>query len=116
MDKRSLYGTVLVVKWLRIHPEIQEMQVQSLVRELRSHMLRATRCSYQGCMPQLESLCTQGKSHMPQLRPDTAKQVNKDQKISLYILDAYTHLHIYELNSLIYRICFKTEQENVDGR
>ena len=24
-DKRSLYGTVLVVKWLRIHPAIQEM-------------------------------------------------------------------------------------------
>ena len=57
-DKRSLYGTVLVVKWLRIHPAIQEMRVQSLVRELISHMLWATRCSYQGRMPQLESLCT----------------------------------------------------------
>ena len=53
---------------------------------------------------------------MPELRPDTAKQMNKYQKISLYILDTYTHLRIYELNSLIYRICFKTEQENVDGR
>lgn len=53
--------------------------------------------------------------HMPQLRPDTAKQMNKYQKVSLYILDTYTHLHTYELNRLIYRICFKTEQENVAG-
>ena len=33
-------GTSLVVQWLRIHLPMQETQVQSLVGELRSHILR----------------------------------------------------------------------------
>ena len=32
-------GTSLVVQWLRNHLPMQGMQVQSLVGELRSHML-----------------------------------------------------------------------------
>ena len=31
-------GTSLVIQWLRIHLAMQEMHVQSLVGELRSHM------------------------------------------------------------------------------
>ena len=33
-------GTSLVVQWLRIHFPMQGTRVRSLVRELRSHMLR----------------------------------------------------------------------------
>ena len=32
-------GTSLVVQWLRFHPVVQGTRVQSLVRELRAHML-----------------------------------------------------------------------------
>ena len=42
-------GISLVVQWLRICPEMQGTQVQSLVGEQRSHM------------PQLESPCTERK-------------------------------------------------------
>ena len=35
--------TSLVVQWLRIGLLIQEMQVWSLIRKLKSHMLRATK-------------------------------------------------------------------------
>ena len=44
------HGTSPVVQWLRIHLVIQETQVQSLFRELRSHML----CSSKAYPPQLE--------------------------------------------------------------
>ena len=33
-------GISLVVQWLRIHLPMQEMQVQALVAELRSHVLQ----------------------------------------------------------------------------
>ena len=39
-------GTSLVVQWLRIQFPIQEMWVQSLVRELRSHICEATKIYY----------------------------------------------------------------------
>ena len=35
----TIYGTSLVVHWLGLYLLLQGMQVQSLVRELRSHML-----------------------------------------------------------------------------
>ena len=36
---KSMYvGTSLMVQWLRFHPPMQGVQVQSLVRKLRSHM------------------------------------------------------------------------------
>jgi len=44
------FGTSLVVQWLRIHLPMQETQVQSLVGELRSHILRGN----QAWVPQLE--------------------------------------------------------------
>ena len=43
----------LEVQWLRIHLQMQETQVQSLVRELRSHMPRGN----QVCAPHLLSPC-----------------------------------------------------------
>ena len=33
----SFLGTSLVVQWIRIHLPLQEMQVRSMVREVRSH-------------------------------------------------------------------------------
>jgi hypothetical protein len=38
--KNVVVGTSLVVQWLRIHLPMQGKQVQSLVRELGSHMSR----------------------------------------------------------------------------
>ena len=38
ISKNRWARTPLVVQWLRIHPPMQEVGVQSLVRELRSHM------------------------------------------------------------------------------
>ena len=38
LNKNDLGGTFLVVQWLRLHLPMQGVQVQSLVRELRSHM------------------------------------------------------------------------------
>ena len=42
MFKADHWGTSLVVQWLRICLPKQGTQVQSLVRELRSHMPRNT--------------------------------------------------------------------------
>ena len=59
----------LVVQWLRICLLIQETQVQSLVGELRSHML----WDNEACALQLKSLCTAATertcstAHVPQL-------------------------------------------------
>ena len=47
-------GTSLVVQWLWIHLAMQETQVQSLDRELRSHMSQS---KYWACTLQVESLC-----------------------------------------------------------
>ena len=49
--------------------------VQSLVRELRSHMLQLRAYTLQ-----LEVLMTQWRSHVPQLRPGTAKEIKKNLK------------------------------------
>jgi len=38
-SKPPLFRTSLVVQWLRLHISAQEVWVQSLVGELRSHML-----------------------------------------------------------------------------
>ena len=38
-SQNMLIGTFLVVRWLRLHLPMQEVQVWPLVRELRSHML-----------------------------------------------------------------------------
>ena len=38
--KNQFIGTFLVVQWLRIRLPMQATQVQSLVGELRSHVLR----------------------------------------------------------------------------
>ena len=38
--KETSMGTPLAVQWLRFHLPVQELWVQSLVRELRSHMPR----------------------------------------------------------------------------
>ena len=40
--QKSLFGTSLVVQWLRIHLAIYGIWVQSLVKELRSHMLHSS--------------------------------------------------------------------------
>ena len=40
--QKSLFGTSLVVQWLRIHLAIHRTWVQSLARELRSHMLHSS--------------------------------------------------------------------------
>ena len=59
----------LVVQWLRICLLIQETQVQSLVGELRSHML----WDNEACALQLKNLCTAATertcstAHVPQL-------------------------------------------------
>ena len=37
MHQRAVLGTLQVVQWLRTHPAMQGMQVQSLVEELRSY-------------------------------------------------------------------------------
>ena len=37
-QEKRLSGTSLVVQWLRIHPPMQGVQVESLVGELRCHM------------------------------------------------------------------------------
>ena len=36
--KMEIHGTSLVVQWLRLNRPMQGVQVQSLVRELRSYM------------------------------------------------------------------------------
>ena len=46
---QGLEGTSLVVQGLRIHLLVQEIQVRSLVRELRSHVLQDN----EACVPQL---------------------------------------------------------------
>ena len=40
-SEESSFGISLVVQWLRICIAIQGMWVQSLVRELKSHILRS---------------------------------------------------------------------------
>ena len=40
MLKFSCPGTSLAVQWLRLHLPMQRVWVRSLIRELRSHMLR----------------------------------------------------------------------------
>ena len=40
--KITVQGTSLVVQWLRLHLPMQGAWVQSLVGELRSHMLSGT--------------------------------------------------------------------------
>ena len=57
----------MVVQWLRISPAMQRMQVQSLVRELRSHMLQGNR--KQVWALQLE------KARVWQRRPSTVKKI-----------------------------------------
>ena len=57
-EKRSsrmtiIYGTSMVVQWIRIRLAMQGMQAQSLVRELRLYMS----CSNSVCMLQLISPC-----------------------------------------------------------
>ena len=50
---RNVLRTFLAVQWLRICLTMQETWIQSLDRELRSHMA-AGRLAY---MPQIQSLC-----------------------------------------------------------
>ena len=72
--KMSL-GTYPGVRWLRIHLAMQEMQVQSLVRELRFHMLQSNSARE----PRLLSLHTlepqlhDKRSHVTQVRPGAAE-------------------------------------------
>ena len=40
-NKKAVPRSFLLVQWLRIHLAMQGTQVRSLVRELRSHMLRS---------------------------------------------------------------------------
>ena len=42
-----LLGTSVIVQWLRLHLPIQEVQVPSLARELRSHMPRGQKTKTQ---------------------------------------------------------------------
>ena len=51
-------GTSLVVQWLRLHAPNAGVQLPSLVREQRSHMLQL-------------------RVYAPRLRPGAAKQINK---------------------------------------
>ena len=65
--------TSLIVQWLRICLSTQETCVQSLVRELRSHMPHATKHT---CPSYREARCQQWRADMLQLRPDTLKQTH----------------------------------------
>ena len=76
-------GTSLVVQWLRTCLSMQGTWVWSLVRELRSHMPWGN----QACTPQLPSPHASAREkpvhgnkgvRIPQLTPDTAKQIKKD--------------------------------------
>ena len=60
LEQDLSWGTSLVVQGLRICLTIQGMWVQSLVRELKSHMPWSNR------------------AHVPQLRPDVVKGKKKD--------------------------------------
>ena len=54
-------GTSPVLQWLRILLQMQEIWVQFLVKELRSHVPGATKpvcCNYLAHASELETLCT----------------------------------------------------------
>ena len=71
-----------MVRWLRIHLQVQGMWVRSLVTELRSHQTLATteptssraRTPKEEKPPQQETRALQlEKAHAPQQRPSTAR-------------------------------------------
>ena len=86
MLKSILSGTFVVVQWLEIC--LAMTQVRSLVGELRSHMLcncgahiatfrESVRLNRRSCM-------MQRRAFVPQLRPITAKSINKCQYFFKY--------------------------------
>ena len=64
--------TSLAVQWLRICLSMQGTRIRSLIRELRSYMRQL---SPRTATP--EPGLTDERSHMPHLRPNTAKQIKK---------------------------------------
>ena len=52
VNKNLLWGNSLMVQWLRLHLLMQEVQVQSLVRELRFHIS----CSQKKSKPKTEAI------------------------------------------------------------
>ena len=100
----------LVVQWLRICLLILEMQVQSLVGELRSHMLWDNKA----CALQLKNLCTAtteltcSTAHVPQQEkpihhnqssPSTPVKTQCSQKINPQALRHTHSLFLYSENS-----------------
>ena len=87
-SSKKITGISLVVQWLRIHLAMQGTQVQSLVGELRSHMpwsnsahmpsLSSPHTTTRESAHHSERLCMmQPSSHVPQLRLEEAKLINK---------------------------------------
>ena len=64
--KKLKIGTPLVVKWLRIHLAMQGMRVQSLVGELRCHMLGSNSA---GALPTAEPTHHNERGSATQQRP-----------------------------------------------
>lgn len=85
---RSEWRTSLVVQWLWIHLASQGMWVQSLIQELQSHMLRATKFAHLNywALPQLGSPCTKNEKILPEeakiSRPATKTRCSQ---INIYI-------------------------------
>ena len=75
-SEESSFGTSLVVQWLRICIAIQEMWVQSLVRELKSHILRSNWAR----TTQLLSLHSTTRESM---HPEAAKKIFFKEESSL---------------------------------
>ena len=71
---KVLLGTSLVVQWLRIHPARQGTWVQSLVGELRAHMLWG---QLSLCTPTTKSMCHNLRSCMMQLNAWHSQIINK---------------------------------------
>ena len=81
--KNTIKGTSLVARWLRIHLPMQGTRVQSLVRELRSHMVQGNRA----CTAQRARALTRGTCVL-QRRPNTAKIKNKWKN---YRMEPHSH-------------------------
>ena len=72
-------GTFLVVQWLRIHFPMQGMRVQSLVGELRSHMLQGNKAH----APQLEKARTAQQEAEHYKRGASSVQLEKATTVHL---------------------------------
>ena len=76
---------------------------QSLVRELRSHMLWNNEAHALILMSPLatarEPVHLHESSHVPQLRPDTAKKLNKHNNFIMVVIMIYAECFVARLDS-----------------